>query len=139
MLLGWALFFLMIALIAGTLGFVGLAGITATFFWILSGAFLVFFFVAAGQRVRQVRPRAAMFDKFDYQATQFYVRAYPCLHARRGGYGTELRLHQLLMSQRPLKRRLHLSGHLSAAHGLYRHDVKRDQEPALDGPVLKEA
>ena len=45
-MLVWALFFLMISLIAGTLGFVGLAGLTATFFWILSGVFLVIFFVA---------------------------------------------------------------------------------------------
>jgi uncharacterized membrane protein YtjA (UPF0391 family) len=49
-MLGWAITFLIIAIIAGVLGFTGVAGISANIAWILGALFLVLFIAALVMR-----------------------------------------------------------------------------------------
>ena len=43
-MLAWAVFFLLVSLLAGAFGLFGIAGISATFAWVFFVIFLLFFF-----------------------------------------------------------------------------------------------
>src|SRR5579863_8616119 len=82
-MLGWALTFLILALVAGYMGFFGLAGLAASIAKLLLVVFVILLIVSAFSGAPSARPPVWVVQQLKCSASEGRVRhAYSSLHCR---------------------------------------------------------